>query len=215
MACGILPDQGLNLCSLHCKWILYHWTTREVRTYILVQGLPQCYYSAMCLCSVLGCVQLFATPLDCSSPGSSVHGMSQARILGWVAISFSRGSSQPKDWTNISCISCTGMQILCHCAIWEALITQPSTGNLPEVALPAVSPIWVMAIYMTLTIQGIMVVCLKAWPPVLGLSLERSNALTISFSFQNSFRLEICMDLHSIFLLSNQSFFMNLTLSRP
>ena len=36
-------------------------------------------------------------PMDCSSPGSSVHGISQARILEWVAISFSRGPSQPKD----------------------------------------------------------------------------------------------------------------------
>ena len=36
-------------------------------------------------------------PLDCSLPGSSVHGIFQARILGWVAISFSRGSSQHRD----------------------------------------------------------------------------------------------------------------------
>ena len=36
-------------------------------------------------------------PMDCSPPGSSVHGISQARIQEWVAISFSRGSSQPKD----------------------------------------------------------------------------------------------------------------------
>ena len=36
-------------------------------------------------------------PVDCSPPGFSVHGISQARILEWVAISFSRGSSQPKD----------------------------------------------------------------------------------------------------------------------
>ena len=43
-------------------------------------------------------------PRDCSSPDSSVRGISQARILEWVAISFSRGSSRPKDWT---CISCT------------------------------------------------------------------------------------------------------------
>ena len=41
-------------------------------------------------------------PLDCSLPGSSVHGISQARILKWVAISFSRRSSQPRDWTQIS-----------------------------------------------------------------------------------------------------------------
>jgi len=43
--------------------------------------------------------------MDCSSPGSSVHGISQARILEWVAISFSRGSSQPRDQTHISCIA--------------------------------------------------------------------------------------------------------------
>ena len=43
-------------------------------------------------------------PMDCSPPGSSVHGILQARILGWVAISFSRGSSQPRDRTQVSCI---------------------------------------------------------------------------------------------------------------
>ena len=45
----------------------------------------------------LSCVQLFRNPMDCSPPGSSVHGILQARILEWVAISFSRGSSQPRD----------------------------------------------------------------------------------------------------------------------
>ena len=44
-------------------------------------------------------------PMDCSPPGSSVHGILQPRILEWVAISFSRGSSQPKDWTRVSCIA--------------------------------------------------------------------------------------------------------------
>ena len=42
--------------------------------------------------------------MDCSPPGSSVHGILQARILEWVAIPFSRGSSQPRDWTWVSCI---------------------------------------------------------------------------------------------------------------
>ena len=46
--------------------------------------------------------------MDCSPPGSSVHGISQARILKWVAITFSRGSSLPKDRTHISCVPCTG-----------------------------------------------------------------------------------------------------------
>ena len=41
--------------------------------------------------------------LDDSLPGSSVHGILQSRVLEWVAISFSRGSSWPRDWTQISC----------------------------------------------------------------------------------------------------------------
>ena len=44
-------------------------------------------------------------PVDCSPPSSSVHGILQARILEWVAISFSRGSSQPRDQTQVSCIA--------------------------------------------------------------------------------------------------------------
>ena len=44
-------------------------------------------------------------PMDCSLPGSLVHGIFQARILEWAAISFSRGSSQPRDWTRVSRIA--------------------------------------------------------------------------------------------------------------
>ena len=44
-------------------------------------------------------------PLDCSLPGSSVHGILQARILEWVTVHFSRGSSQPRDQTQVSCIA--------------------------------------------------------------------------------------------------------------
>ena len=44
-------------------------------------------------------------PMGYSPPGSSVHGILQARILEWVAISFSRGSSQPREWTRVSCIA--------------------------------------------------------------------------------------------------------------
>ena len=43
-------------------------------------------------------------PMDCSLPGISVHGVFQARVLEWVAIAFSRGSSQPRDQTWVSCI---------------------------------------------------------------------------------------------------------------
>ena len=40
-------------------------------------------------------------PMDCSLPGSSVHGIFEARVLEWPAISFSRGSSRPRDWTQV------------------------------------------------------------------------------------------------------------------
>ena len=48
--------------------------------------------------------------MDCSPQGSSLHGTSQARILEWVAISFSRGSSWPRDQTHICCVSYIGRQ---------------------------------------------------------------------------------------------------------
>ena len=51
---------------------------------------------------LLSCVQLFCDPMDYSLPGSSVHGISQARILEWVAISFSMGYSWSRDWTRVS-----------------------------------------------------------------------------------------------------------------
>ena len=54
------------------------------------------------------------TPMDCSPPGSPVHGILQARILEWAAIPFSRGSSQPRDRICISYVSCTGKQVLYH-----------------------------------------------------------------------------------------------------
>ena len=61
-------------------------------------------FSFQCLCLV---AQLCPTlrPHDCSLPGSSVHGILQARILEWVAISFSRGSSWARDRTRVSCIA--------------------------------------------------------------------------------------------------------------
>ena len=49
-------------------------------------------------------VKLFCHPMNCSPPGFPVRGISQARILEWIAIPFSRGSSQPRDRTHVSCI---------------------------------------------------------------------------------------------------------------
>ena len=51
---------------------------------------------------LLSCVQLLCDPMDYSPPGSSAHVILQARILEWIAIFSSRGSSQPRDRTHIS-----------------------------------------------------------------------------------------------------------------
>ena len=58
-----------------------------------------------CVCAQLfSCVWLFCGPLDRIPPGSSIHGFFQARILEWVAISYSRGSSPPRDRTRVSAL---------------------------------------------------------------------------------------------------------------
>ena len=72
-----------------------------------VQSRRETVWPKVCAQS-LSCLTL-CDPMDCSLPGSSVHGTLQARILEWVAISSSKGSSWPKDWTHISCI---GRQVL-------------------------------------------------------------------------------------------------------
>ena len=54
--------------------------------------------------SLQSCLTLYG-PVDCSLPGSSVHGILQARILHWVAISFFKGSPPPRNWTHIFCIA--------------------------------------------------------------------------------------------------------------
>ena len=65
----------------------------------------------VCACSVMSDS---CDLIDCGLPGSSVHGIIQARMLECIAISFSRGSSWPRDWTHVSYVSCTGRQVLYH-----------------------------------------------------------------------------------------------------
>ena len=84
----------------HCSWgepssILHQFS---LWTYVYVQSHPT-------VCN----------PRDCSPSGSSVHGIFQARTLNWVAISYSKRSFWPRDWTLISCVSCIGLWILYYC----------------------------------------------------------------------------------------------------
>ena len=81
-------NSGIDPRLLHCRQILYH--------------LSHQFSSVQFSSSV---VSDLCDPMDCSLPGSSVHRIFQARILEWVAISSSRGSSWPRDRTCISCIA--------------------------------------------------------------------------------------------------------------
>ena len=74
--------------------------------------LIRCVHAQLCL--------TLCNPMDCSPPGSSVHGTLQARIVEWVAISFSGGSSWPRDGTHIPWVSCISRCILHHNASWES-----------------------------------------------------------------------------------------------
>ena len=78
-------------------------------TYSLV-GVVQSLKSCPTLCN----------PMNCSPPGSSVHGILQARILEWVALPSSRASFRPRDWTRVSYVSCIDRRVLYHWATWEA-----------------------------------------------------------------------------------------------
>ena len=79
---GIFPTQGSNPGLPHCRQTLY------CLSYLcMYESESEVAQSCPTLCD----------PMDCSLPGSSVHGIFQARILEWVAISFSRRSSRPRD----------------------------------------------------------------------------------------------------------------------
>ena len=75
--------------------LLFNMLSRLVITFLPRSKWSEVTQSCLTLCD----------PVDCSLPGSSIHGILQARIQEWLAISFSRGSSQPKDWTWVSHIA--------------------------------------------------------------------------------------------------------------
>ena len=68
-------------------------------------GLGQMYKDTRAMLCFAWCPTL-CDPTDCCLPGSSVLGILQAKILEWVAVPTSMGSSQPSDWTHVSCVSC-------------------------------------------------------------------------------------------------------------
>ena len=76
------------------------------------------FNTVVVIVQLLSHVQVFVTPWAVAR-GSSVHGISQARILEWIAISFSRRSSWPRDRTHISCVSCSAGGLFTTSTTWE------------------------------------------------------------------------------------------------
>ena len=107
-----------------------HWNESSMRAvafvlFIAVVPVPRTVPDTVSAKSLQSC-QTLCDPMDCSSPGSSVHGIFQARILEWIAMSFSRGSSQPRDQTCFASISCIGSRVLYHSATLEAHLIHSS-----------------------------------------------------------------------------------------
>ena len=102
---GIFPTQGSNPGLPKCRWILYQLRHNNSRCLI-------CLVTQLCL--------TLCDPMDCSLPCSSVHGIFQARILEWAAISYSRGSFPPGAQTHVSCVFSIARRLffffkpLCH-----------------------------------------------------------------------------------------------------
>ena len=96
------------ICILYILFLIYlfnahllHKNVNSVRAgFPLHLSLIHCYIpkvSNLIVCVLSQSCPTLCEPIDCSPPGSSVHGIPQARILEWVAIALSRGSSRPRD----------------------------------------------------------------------------------------------------------------------
>ena len=108
----------VSLESVHFMWlgkITSKFICQDLSFISITSGVNDCIWvvrnwlSAGQVCAVLwlvaqSCLTL-RDPMDCTPPGSSNHGILQARILEWAAMSSSRGSSQPRDWTQVSRIA--------------------------------------------------------------------------------------------------------------
>ena len=102
-SCSVAPDLPLGISPpvTFKKEVSYFCTSAG----FWMQGLSSAKSLRSCL--------TLCNPVDCSPPGSSVGGTLQARILEWAAISFFRGSSWPRNWTQVSFIAGRFFNIWC------------------------------------------------------------------------------------------------------
>ena len=91
---SLCPQSPKHFASLHMVGNYHILSANRVPLNNLTR---QVWLLLLMLFQSLSCVQFFYSPMDCNSPGSSVYEIFQARTLEWVAVSFSKGSSRPRD----------------------------------------------------------------------------------------------------------------------
>ena len=100
----------------YCTWT-FGTIFLEIESIWTLLWVKKCMHRQECQVihakSLQSCLTL-CNPMNCSSPGSSVHGILQARILEWAVVSYSTGASQPRDLTRLSYVSCIGSWALYH-----------------------------------------------------------------------------------------------------
>ena len=106
-------EAKINVCWIPSVWQIYH------------PGSIHIYFLEVCVCVCVCMLSCLVVSDTLRPPGLKPAKLLcpwdfPARILEWVAISSSRGSSRPRDWTPISCVSCIGRQILHYCITREA-----------------------------------------------------------------------------------------------
>ena len=107
LICAMISNRVIGCIISHTLWLLnnmypehsLYWMPEEIQAENTVLWKPDCWY---CLVPNL-CLTVY-NPMGCSPSASSVHSISQERILEWVTTSFSGGSSQPRDQTHVSYI---------------------------------------------------------------------------------------------------------------
>ena len=116
MAVGHASDMTPSSSNYNFFLILYRLLTQPA-WFLFLQSCFSLMYVCVCVCV---CVCVYVLSLDNSPPGSSVHGIFQARILEWVVISYSRRSSLPRHQAHISCVSSISRQIFFfyRCDTW-------------------------------------------------------------------------------------------------
>ena len=96
--------QTLSICYF-AKCFQFNMSPVSAHWQYMCVSVCVCVCVCVCVMKVVQSCPTLCDPLDCSLPGSFVHGILQARILKWVAIPFSRGSTWPRDQTQVSCIA--------------------------------------------------------------------------------------------------------------